>query len=204
MAKPCGFAIEFNPLGTPPCWASRRALAARARAVVLNMAGRVTRSFYRIVMRAAKLHDEHPALKGLIVTQRLRFYDRQSKVWVSTGPAGAEKRHSVSSAMSALVRELTGGGVYYLPAKSAVEIARAAFKKNMGDTANSNHHLDVAMSCIRILEQNLARGRKVGILDWTAPRVRAPDELYDIQLADAPAAGRVLLAHPLLVQSALT
>jgi hypothetical protein len=168
------------------------------------MAGRVTRSFYRIVMRVAKIHAEPPALKGLIVTQRLRFYDRQSKVWVSTGQAGAGKSHSVSNAVSALVRELTGGGVYYLPAKSAVEIARAAFKKNMGDTVDSNHHLDVAMSCIRILEQNLARGRKVGILDWTAPRVRAPEELYDIQLADAPAAGRVLLAHPLLVQSALT
>lgn len=42
--------------------------------------GRVTRSFYRIVMRAARLHDAHPALKGLIVTQRLRFYDRQNKV----------------------------------------------------------------------------------------------------------------------------
>jgi hypothetical protein len=32
--------------------------------------GRVTKSFYRIVMRAAKLHDAHPALKGLVVTQR--------------------------------------------------------------------------------------------------------------------------------------
>ena len=41
---------------------------------------RVTRSFYRIVLRAAKLHDAHPALKGLIVSQRLRFYDRQNKV----------------------------------------------------------------------------------------------------------------------------
>ena len=47
-----------------------------------GMAGmaRVTRSFYRIVLRAAKLHDAHPALKGLIVSQRLRFYDRQNKV----------------------------------------------------------------------------------------------------------------------------
>jgi hypothetical protein len=45
------------------------------------------------------------------------------------------------------------------------------------------------MSCIRIFEQNLARGRKVGILDWAAPRTSAPEELYDIQLADTPAAG---------------
>ena len=47
-----------------------------------GMAGmaRGTRSFYRIVLRAAKLHDAHPALKGLIVSQRLRFYDRQNKV----------------------------------------------------------------------------------------------------------------------------
>ena len=47
-----------------------------------GMAGmaKVTRSFYRIVLRTAKLHDAHPALKGLIVSQRLRFYDRQNKV----------------------------------------------------------------------------------------------------------------------------
>jgi len=43
--------------------------------------GRVTRSFYRIVMRAARQHDAHPAIKGLIVTQRVRFYDRQGKVF---------------------------------------------------------------------------------------------------------------------------
>ena len=76
------------------------------------MAGRVTRSFYRIVMRAAKLHDKHPALKGLIVTQRLRFYDRQNKVWVNMQQGGgAASSESVTSAVSGLVRELTGGGV---------------------------------------------------------------------------------------------
>jgi hypothetical protein len=87
------------------------------------------------------------------------------------GQGGAAKRSDpVTSAILALVRELTGSGVYYLPVTSAVEIARIAFQDNIGDTANSRHRLDVAMSCIWILEQNLARGRKVGILDWAAPR----------------------------------
>ena len=139
------------------------------------------------------------------MTQRLRFYDRQNKVWVNMQQGGgAASSESVTSAVSGLVRELTGGGVYYLPARSTVEIARTAFKKNMGDASNDSHHLDVAMACIRILEQNLARGRKIGILNWAATHVRAPEELYDIQLAEGPAAGRVLLSHPLLVQSALT
>ena len=105
------------------------------------------------------------------------------------GQGGAAKRSDpVTSAILALVRELTGSGVYYLPVTSAVEIARIAFQDNIGDTANSRHRLDVAMSCIWILEQNLARGRKVGILDWAAPRTSAPEELY---LADTPAAGLV-------------
>ena len=152
--------------------------------------GRVTRSFYRIVLRAAKLHDLHPALKGLIVTQRLRFYDRQSKVWVSLGQAGASGE-KVSNATAALVRELTGGGVYYLPKRSALDIARASFKQYMHETdaERINLHLDVATSCIRILEQNLARGRKLGILDWLPPRARPPAELFDLALAEGPATG---------------
>ena len=169
------------------------------------MAGRVTRSFYRIVMRTAKLHDAHPALKGLIVTHRIRFYDRQSKAWVSIGQAG-DSKEKVSFESAALMRELTGGGVYYLPERSAVQIARNAFKQKMKETdvAVIDLHLDVATSCIRLLEQNLARGRKLGILDWLPPRSHPPQDLYDIQLADSPGVGNMLLAHPLLVQSALT
>lgn len=119
--------------------------------------------------------------------------------------ADMSPREKVSHASAALVRQLTGGGVYYLPARSAVDIARSAFKQNMGDAANAEHHLDVCTSCIRVLEQNLARGRKMGILDWPPTRSLPEEELYDVAVAPAePAAGRVLLAHPLLVQSALT
>jgi hypothetical protein len=137
------------------------------------------------------------------MAQRLQFYDRHSKVWVSMGQASSS-RESVMQASAALVRELTGGGIYYLPTRSVVEVARAAFKKNLDDTTRIDHHLDVATSCIRILEQNLARGRKLGILSQSSTRTRPSEELYDLELADGPAAGRVLLAHPLLTQSALT
>ena len=34
--------------------------------------GRVIRSFYRILMKTAKIHDRHPALKGILALQ-VRF-----------------------------------------------------------------------------------------------------------------------------------
>jgi len=73
---------------------------------------------------------------------------------------------NVAHATSALVRELTGGGIYYLPARSAADIARTAFRQNMLDNDNHDFHLDVTMACIRVLEQNLARGRKLGESSW--------------------------------------
>jgi hypothetical protein len=57
----------------------------------------------------------------------LRFYDRQNKMWVSiekqTGSEDSASR-SVADATASLVRELTGGSVYYLPARRTVDIAR--------------------------------------------------------------------------------
>ena len=79
---------------------------------------------------------------------------------------------------SARVKDLTGGAISCRPQKGQADRrplvhalsdsyllsrARAAFKRNVKDTSNIDLHLDVATACIRILENNLARGRKLGV-----------------------------------------
>ena len=58
---------------------------------------------------------------------------------------GPTREQSVHDATNAYVRELTGGGVVFLPSRSAAAIARQAFKRNAAAGAAAAEGADLQL-----------------------------------------------------------
>ncbi|KAJ1478717.1 hypothetical protein T484DRAFT_1960555 [Baffinella frigidus] len=158
-------------------------------------------SLYRLLLRSAKLMDRRPALKGLIQTQRMRFYDRKNSEWIEMDAQDKE-----DASLLGHIAKLTGGGRFYLPEASAVGVVRDAFKEGKALTGEElDGEMDVAIAAIRMLDANIGKGRKLGVLDWerAAPTRPPPYAIQEAPRNDV-SVGRLLLAHPMLNQAGLT
>eukprot|EP00479_Gromia_sphaerica_P013395 TRINITY_DN7449_c0_g1_i1.p1 TRINITY_DN7449_c0_g1~~TRINITY_DN7449_c0_g1_i1.p1 ORF type:complete len:160 (-),score=26.40 TRINITY_DN7449_c0_g1_i1:314-793(-) len=133
----------------------------------------VKRTLYRALLRQARVHQEHPAFKAFLTTDKIT--PREVKfLTLPTKEISVHHELRIEPGAPSLEREcwtkfLSGESMYYIPDVDLLELVRSEFRRETADYPESER-IRFAFEVLRILNDNSHRC-KAHSLDRSPPKL---------------------------------